>query len=110
MQTLKKLSRANCSSLTKEVTCPAYFLIKPLSLILFVIMTDLLAIVVSVNVFLIALMCVFAFIAGYLLRSTFISKCRKRIADLEKEMLTDNARILELEKEKAELIRSRGER
>ena len=55
-------------------------------------------------------MCVFAFIAGYLLRSTFISKCRKRIADLEKEMLTDNARILELEKEKAELIRSRGER
>ena len=66
----------------------------------------MLAIVVSVNIFLIALMCLFAFVVGYLLRSSFISKCRQRISDLEKEMLRDNARILELEKEKLELLNS----
>jgi hypothetical protein len=65
----------------------------------------MLAIVVSVNIFLIALMCAFAFVVGYMLRSSFISKCRKRISELEKEMLRDNARILELEKEKVELIK-----
>jgi len=69
-------------------------------------MTNMLAIVVSVNIFLIALMCLFAFVVGYLLRSSFISKCRQRISDLEKEMLRDNARILELEKEKLELLNS----
>ena len=69
-------------------------------------MMNMLAIVVSVNIFLIALMCVFAFVLGYLVRSSFIAKCRKRISELESEMLRDNARILELEKEKVELIRS----
>ena len=68
-------------------------------------MTNMLAIVVSVNIFLIALLCVFAFVLGYLLRSSFISKCKKRISELEKDMLRDNARILELEKEKVELQR-----
>lgn len=69
-------------------------------------MTIMLAIVVSVNIFLIALLCAFAFVIGYMLRSAFISNCRKRISDLEKEMLRDNARILELEREKMELIKS----
>jgi hypothetical protein len=69
-------------------------------------MTIMLAIVVSVNIFLIALMCVLAFVIGYMLRSSFISKCRKRISDLERDMLRDNARILELEREKVELIKS----
>jgi hypothetical protein len=73
-------------------------------------MMNMLAIVVSVNIFLIALVCVFAFVLGYLLRSGFISRCRKRISELEKEMLRDNARILELEKEKAELLRSMEKR
>lgn len=69
-------------------------------------MTNMLAIVVSVNIFLIALICGFAFVMGYLVRSSFITKCRKRISELEEEMLRDNARILELEKEKVELMRS----
>ena len=69
-------------------------------------MTIMLAIVVSVNIFLIALLCALAFVVGYMLRSSFISKCRKQMADLEKEMLRDNARILELEREKAELLKS----
>ena len=66
----------------------------------------MLAIVVSVNIFLIALVCILAFLFGYMLRSAFISKCRKRISDLESEMLRDNARILELEREKVELLKS----
>lgn len=65
----------------------------------------MLAIVVSVNIFLIALLCVFAFVIGYMLRSSFISKCRKQISDLEREMMRDNARILELEREKVELLK-----
>ena len=64
------------------------------------------AIVVSVNIFLIALLCAVAFLIGYMLRSAFITKCRKRISDLEREMLSDNARILELEREKVDLLRS----
>ena len=70
-------------------------------------MTIMLAIVVSVNIFLIALLCAFAFVIGYMLRSSFIGKCRQRIADLERDMLRDNARILELEREKVELLKSR---
>jgi uncharacterized membrane protein YciS (DUF1049 family) len=69
-------------------------------------MTNMLAIVVSVNILLIAMLCAFAFMVGYMLRSAFISKCRKRISDLERDMLRDNARILELEREKADLLRS----
>lgn len=69
-------------------------------------MTVMPAIVVSVNIFLIALLCAVAFLIGYMLRSAFITKCRKRISDLEREMLSDNARILELEREKVDLLRS----
>ena len=69
----------------------------------------MIAIVVSVNIFLIALMCAFAFVLGYLIRAAFIAKCRKRINELEREMLRDNARILELEKEKVELIRNKNQ-
>ena len=63
------------------------------------------AIVVSVNIFLIALLCAVAFLIGYMLRSALITKCRKRISDLEREMLSDNARILELDREKVDLVR-----
>lgn len=69
----------------------------------------MLAIVVSLNIFLIALIGLFAFVLGYLFRSSFISRCKERISELEREMLRDNARILELEKEKVELLRGRNE-
>lgn len=68
----------------------------------------MIAIVVSVNIFLIALVCIFAFVLGYLVRARYISKCKKRIYELEREMLRDNARILELEKEKVDLLRSKN--
>jgi hypothetical protein len=69
-------------------------------------MWNMLAIVVSVNVLVILALCIVAFFTGYLIRSGFIKGCKKRIAELEKEMLRDNARILELEKEKVELMKS----
>lgn len=65
----------------------------------------MLAIVVSVNILVIAALMLASFGAGYFIRSHFIKSCRKRIFELEKEMLRDNARILELEKEKVELMK-----
>lgn len=66
----------------------------------------MLAIVVSVNIIVLLVICIAAFFTGYIIRSGFIKGCKKRLADLEKEMLRDNARILELEKEKVELMKS----
>jgi hypothetical protein len=67
---------------------------------------NMLAITLQVNILALAGMCAFSFGLGYWLRSSFIRKCRKKINDLEREMLRDNARILELEKEKADLLRA----
>lgn len=69
-------------------------------------MENLLAIVITVNAFLLLCSLVVAFVVGYILRSALIKKCRKRIMELEKEMLRDNAKILELEKEKADLLKN----
>lgn len=68
-------------------------------------MWNLLTIVVSVNVWTIAALMLVSFSIGYFIRFRFIKSCRKRILDLEKEMLSDNARILELEREKVELMK-----
>ena len=68
-------------------------------------MMNLLVLAVNVHVGLLFGLCVLAFLAGYMIRSSFIQSCRKKIRDLERDMLRDNARILELEKEKAELLR-----
>jgi hypothetical protein len=66
----------------------------------------MLAIVVSVNILFIAALMLVSFVIGYFIRSQYIKSCRRRIFELEKEMLRDNARILELEKEKVELIKN----
>jgi len=50
---------------------------------------------------------VIGFIAGYLLRSAIIAQYEKRIKDLEKEMLSNHARILELEKQITDLKREK---
>ena len=72
-------------------------------------MPNLLVIAIKINVIMLAVIFVFAFILGYLVRAGFIEKCKKRIFELEREMYIDNAKILELEKEKAELLRIRNE-
>ena len=67
----------------------------------------MLVIMVKVNIILLAVLFILAFVLGYTMRAIYIRKCRDRILELEKEMMRDNARILELEKEKVELLRSR---
>jgi hypothetical protein len=69
-------------------------------------MWNLLVISIKLNIFMLAGMVVFAFLLGYLVRTSMVNECKEKIFDLEKEMLRDNARILELEREKAELLKS----
>ena len=71
-------------------------------------MMNLLTLAVNVHVGLLFGAIVFAFLLGYMMRSAFIKKCRKKLNNLEREMLRDNAKILELEREKAELLRNAG--
>ena len=69
----------------------------------------MLAIVLTVNVLLlVGLICV-AFVAGFVLRSEQLKKCRRKIIELEREILRGDASILEIEKEKADLLRIRNE-
>jgi hypothetical protein len=51
----------------------------------------------------IALAFIMGFIAGYLLRSGIIAQHKKRILNLEEEMLANHSRILELEKQITDL-------
>jgi hypothetical protein len=60
---------------------------------------------INLNIFLLAALLVTAFIVGYLIRARQIAIHRKKIYELEKEMLNNHAQILDLEKEKADLIR-----
>ena len=44
-----------------------------------------------------------AFLIGFLLRSSQLKKYRKRVAELESEMMANHAEILELQKERLQL-------
>jgi hypothetical protein len=69
-------------------------------------MWNLLVIAVSVNIFVLGVLLFAAFLLGYIVRTSLVRKCKERIFELERDMLRDNARILELEKEKADLLNS----
>ena len=56
-----------------------------------------------------ALVVLGAFIFGFLLRGSQIKRARRRIIELEKEMLNNHAEILELQKERASLLRQMKE-
>jgi cell division protein FtsL len=60
---------------------------------------------INVNIFLLAALLVIAFLVGYVIRARQLAIHRRKIYELEREMLNNHAQILELEKEKAELIR-----
>jgi hypothetical protein len=64
----------------------------------------MLAFVISLNIFILAILLAAAFSIGYLIRAHQISEHRKKILELEKDMLNCHAEILELEKEKSHLI------
>ena len=57
----------------------------------------------------IALTVIGAFVLGYIIRSSQVKWARRRIIELEKEMLHNHAEILELLKERASLLRQMKE-
>jgi cell division protein FtsL len=65
----------------------------------------MLIISISLNIFLLGAALVVVFIVGYLFRSRQLTSLQRKINELEREMLNNHAEILELEKQKAELIR-----
>jgi hypothetical protein len=65
----------------------------------------MLVIEINLNIFVLGALLLICFGIGYLIRSQLIRTCKTRIVELEKEMLNNHARILELEKEKAETQR-----
>lgn len=63
----------------------------------------MLAIHVSVNIFLFCAAVVGAFGVGYMIRSAQVNSLRKKILELESEMLRNHAEILDLQRSKANL-------
>ncbi len=65
----------------------------------------MLAIELTLPVLLIVGLICFSFITGYWLRSSQIKEYRKKVVGLEKEMLHNHAEILDLQKERAQLLK-----
>ena len=63
----------------------------------------MLAIEITLNPLILAAICFAFFAAGYFLRSHQLNKLRKKIIELEKEMLSNHADILGLQRQKAQL-------
>ena len=61
----------------------------------------MLAIVININAFLLAGIILISIVVGFIFRSAQLGSLRKKVADLEKEMLSNHADILDLQKEKA---------
>lgn len=61
----------------------------------------MLAIALSLNLYLLVGIVSASFFTGFLFRSGQIRSLKKKIVELEKEMLTNHADILELQKQKA---------
>lgn len=63
----------------------------------------MLAIVIPVNAFLFGGLILLSFLAGFMLRGSQLKSLKKKVLELENEMLSNHADILELQKEKVGL-------
>jgi hypothetical protein len=63
----------------------------------------MLAIQISVNVFMVLGAVIAAFGVGYMIRSAQVNSLRKKVLELESEMLRNHAEILNLQRNKASL-------
>ena len=63
----------------------------------------MLAIQISVNIFLVMGAVIAAFGVGYMIRSVQVNSLRKKVLELESEMLRNHAEILNLQRSKANL-------
>ena len=61
----------------------------------------MLAIILPVNIYLLGGLLVFSFIVGLMLKAGQIKSLRKKVLELENEMLSNHASILDLQREKA---------
>ena len=64
----------------------------------------MLAIEITLNIFSLPGIFIIAFLAGFLLRGARLTMLKKKVNNLEKEMLDNHAEILELQKERAALL------
>lgn len=62
---------------------------------------------IEIHLLILAGLLLSAFAGGYLLRSGKLRSSRKKILELEKEMLRNHAAILELQKEKVALVKEK---
>lgn len=69
----------------------------------------MLAILVNINILLLASLVIAAVGLGYLIRSSQINSLKKKIGDLEREMLDSHAEILQLHRDKIDLMKSIAE-
>ena len=69
----------------------------------------MLAIQVNMNILLLAALVIAAAGLGYLIRSSQIRSLNKKLGDLEKEMLASHAEILQLHRDKIDLMKSIAE-
>ena len=60
----------------------------------------MIAIIIPVNVYMLAGSLVGAVVIGFIFRSKQIKKLRRRVGELEKDLLSNHSDILELQKEK----------
>lgn len=68
-------------------------------------MFDLLVINIEINLFVIAALMILSAFLGYILRSRQIEKQKNRVEELEKEMLANHAEILQIQREKIDLLK-----
>jgi hypothetical protein len=69
----------------------------------------MMAIEVTLNIVILGGLMLCAFVVGYLLRSRQLKKAYKKVIELEKEMLSNHADILQLQKEKVTLMKQMNE-
>jgi hypothetical protein len=68
-------------------------------------MLDLLVVEFEFNFYLVIGLMAIAALIGYATRSSQLHKLKKRVAELEKEMLANHAEILQVQKEKIDLLK-----
>lgn len=61
----------------------------------------MLLIILPVNIYLLGALLVITFLFGFLLRASQIKSLKKKVLELENEMLSNHADILDLQKEKS---------
>ncbi len=69
----------------------------------------MLAIELTIGIVPLGLILIASFAIGFLLRSGQLSSSKKKVLELEKEMLSNHATILELQKEKAGMLKQMNE-